>query len=139
MLKKFLDIKLNSFSEKILSYWEKDFELSFEKHFSYLKKNIENQDNYNSKLSEILQQMEIFESENDEENQEDKENENLNSENNNKDSQNQAQSEEEKRENEEDRNGLDGDYDLTESRMDEQLVDTDSDKQRKKINFWKSR
>ncbi len=29
MLKNFLNIKLNSFSEKILSYWEKDFKLSF--------------------------------------------------------------------------------------------------------------
>jgi len=128
MLKNFLGIKLNSFSEKILSYWEKDFKSSFEKHFSYLKKNIENQDNYNSKLSEILQQMKIFESENDDENQENKENENLNNENNNQDSQNQTQNEEEKRK-EEDQNGLDGEYDLNESRIDEQLVDTDSDKQ----------
>ena len=48
MLKKFLGIKLNSLSEKILSYWEEDFKSSFEKHLSYLNKNIENQENYNS-------------------------------------------------------------------------------------------
>ena len=128
MLKNFLNIKLNSLSEEILSYWEKDFKSSFEKHLSYLNKNIENQEKYNSKLSEILQQMEIFDSENDNENQENKENENLNNENNNQDNQNQAQNEEEKIQ-EEDKNGLDGDYDLSKSRMDEQLVDTDSDKQ----------
>ena len=128
MLKNFLNIKLNSLSEEILSYWEKDFKSSFEKHLSYLSKNIENQEKYNSKLSEILQQMEIFDSENDNENQENKENENLNNENNNQDNQNQAQNEEEKIQ-EEDKNGLDGDYDLSKSRMDEQLVDTDSDKQ----------
>ena len=127
MLKNFLNIKLNSLSEEILSYWEKDFKSSFEKHLSYLNKNIENQEKYNSKLSEILQQMEIFDSENDNENQENKENENLNNENNNQDNQNQAQNEEEKIQ-EEDKNGLDGDYDLSKSRMDEQLVDTDSDK-----------
>ncbi len=124
MLKNFLNIKLNSLSEEILSYWEKDFKSSFEKHLSYLSKNIENQEKYNSKLSEILQQMEIFDSENDNENEENKENEN---ENNNQDNQNQTQNEEERIQ-EEDKNGLDGDYDLSKSRMDEQLVDTDSDK-----------
>ena len=127
MLKNFLDIKLNSLSEKILGYWEKDFKSSFDKHLNYLNKNIENQENYSSKLSEILQQMEIFESENDDEKQENKENENLNNENNNQDNQNQAKDEQEKRQ--EDQNGLDGDYDLNESIMNEQLVDTDSKKQ----------
>ncbi len=129
MLKNFLDIKLNSLSEKILSYWEKDFKSSFEKHLNYLNKNIENQENYNSKLSEILQKMEIFESENDDEKQEDNENENLNNENNNQDDQNKSQDEQEKRREEESQNGMDGDYDLNESIMNEQLVDTDSDKQ----------
>jgi len=128
MLKNFLDIKLNTLSEKILGFWEKDFKLSFEEHLSYLKKNIENQENFNSKLSEILQQMEIFESENDDEKQENKENENLNNENNNEDNQSQAQDKQEKKE-EENQNGIDGDFDLNESMMDEQLVDTDSNKQ----------
>ena len=129
MLKNFLGIKLNSLSEKILSYWEKDFKSSFEKHLSYLNKNIENQDNYSSKLSQILEQMEIFDSENDEKNQEDKDNENLNNENNNQDNQAQSQDEQEKRQQEEDQSGLDGDFDISESVMDEQLVDTDSDKE----------
>ena len=91
MLKNFLDIKLNSLSEKILSYWEKDFKSSFEKHLLYLNKNIENQEKYNAKFSEILKKMEIFDSENDEENKENKENENLNNENNNQDNEKQAQ------------------------------------------------
>ena len=129
MLKNFLDIKLNSLSEKILGYWEKDFKSSFEKHLKYLNKNIENQENYNSKLSEILQKMEIFESENDDEKQEDNENENLNNENNNQDDQNKSRDEQEKKREEESQNGIDGDYDLNESIMNEQLVDTDSDKQ----------
>ena len=129
MLKNFLDIKLNPLSEKILGYWEKDFKSSFEKHLNYLNENIENQENYNSKLSEILQKMEIFESENDDEKQEDNKNENLNNENNNQDDQNKAQDEQEKRREEESQNGIDGDYDLNESIMNEQLVDTDSDKQ----------
>jgi len=129
MLKKFLGIKLNSLSEKILGYWEKDFVSSFDKHLSYLNKNIENQENYSSKLSEILQKMEIFDSDDDDEKQDNNENENLNNENNNQDNQNQAQDEQEKKQEEESQNGIDGDYDLNESIMNEQLVDTDSNKQ----------
>ncbi len=129
MLKNFLGIKLNSLSEKILSFWEKDFKSSFEKHLLYLNENIENQEKYNSKFSEILQKMEIFDSENDEDKQENKENENLNNENNNQDNENKKQGEEENRKQEEDQNGLDDDYDFNELNMDEQLVDTDSEKQ----------
>ena len=129
MLKNFMKIKLNPFSEKILSYWEKNLKSSFEEHLLYLKKNIENQENYNSKFSEILQQMEIFDSENEDSKQENKENENLNNENNNQDNENKKQGEEENRKQEEDQNGLDADYDFNELNMDEQLVDTDSEKQ----------
>ena len=129
LLKNFLGIKLNSLSEKILSFWEKDFKSSFEKHLLYLNENIENQEKYNSKFSEILQKMEIFDTENDEDKQENKENENLNNENNNQDNENKKQGEEENRKQEEDQNGLDADYDFNELNMDEQLVDTDSEKQ----------
>ena len=129
MMKKFLDIKLNTLSEKVLSYWEKDFESSFEKHLSYLNKNVENQDNYNSKFSEILKQMEIFDTEDDNENKENQDSENLNNENKDQENQNQAQGEEEQKKQEESQNGLDSEYDLNEFKMDEQLVDTDSDKQ----------
>ncbi len=129
MLKNFLDIKLNSLSEKILGYWEKDFISSFEKHLTYLNKNIENQENYNSKLSEILQNMEIFDSENDDEKQDNNENDDSNNQNNDQDNQNQARDEQEKKQEEESQSGIDGDYDLNESIMNEQLVDTDSSKQ----------
>ncbi len=129
MLKKFMGIKLNSLSEKILGYWEKDFQTSFEEHINYLKKNIENQDNYSSKLSEILQKMEIFESENDENDEDNKENEKLNNENNNDENQNQAKDEQKKSQEEESQNGLEGEYDINDSIMNEQLVDTDSNKQ----------
>ncbi len=129
MMKKFLDIKLNTLSEKVLSYWEKDFESSFEKHLSYLNKNVENQDNYNSKFSEILKQMEIFDSEDDNENKENQDSENLNNENREQENQNQDQGEEEQKKQEESQNGLDSEYDLNEFKMDEQLMDTDSDKQ----------
>ena len=124
MLKNFLGIKLNSLSKKILSFWEKDFQSSFDEHLSYLNNNLENQEVYNSKFSEILQQMKIFNSENDDEKQE-----NENNNNNNQDNQNQTQGEDEKKQQDKDQNGLDADCDLNEFRMDEQLVDTDSEEQ----------
>ena len=127
MLKNFLGIKLNSLSKTILNFWEKDFQSSFDEHLSYLNNNLENQEVYNSKFSEILQQMKIFNSENDDEKQDKQENENNN--NNNQDNQNQTQGEDEKKQQDKDQNGLDADCDLNKFRMDEQLVDTDSEEQ----------
>ena len=128
MLKNFFDIKLIPLSEKILSFWENDFKTSLDKHLNYLNKNLENQEIYNSKFSQLLQEMEIFKSENydEEENQknEDEQDNNLN-----RDAENESQSDQEKSQQEQDQNGIDADYDLDEYRMDEQLVDTDSDKQ----------
>ena len=124
MLKKFLNIKLNTFSSKILSFWEKDFNSSFDDHINFLYKNVENQEIYNSKFSKLLEDMNIFESENEQnENQENQEN------NENTNNQNQSEEEQEKNKQEENQNGLDGDYDFDDYSMDEQLVDTDSEKQ----------
>ena len=64
MLKKFFNIKLNPLSNKILSFWEKEFNSALDKHINFLSQNIEKQENYNSKFSKILQEMDIFESEN---------------------------------------------------------------------------
>ena len=136
MLKNFFDIKLIPLSEKILSFWENDFKTSLDKHLNYLNKNLENQEIYNSKFSQLLQEMEIFKSENydEEENQknEDEQDNNLN-----RDSKNENQDDQEKGQQEQDQNGIDGDYDLDEYRMDEQLVGTDLDKQSSETVFQK--
>ena len=136
MLKNFFDIKLIPSSEKILSFWENDFKISLDKHLNYLNKNLENQEIYNSKFSQLLQEMEIFKSENydEEENQknEDEQDNNLN-----RDAENESQSDQEKSQQEQDQNGIDADYDFDEYRMDEQLVDTDSDKQSSETVFQK--
>ena len=60
MLKKFYGIKLNTTSDEMLDLWEKDFDQVIEKHINFLKENLEFQNKYSSKFSEILQQMEIF-------------------------------------------------------------------------------
>ena len=73
MLKKFYKLELNSLSSKILSYWEKDFNFSIDKHKDFLSQNFENQEKYSSKFSEILENMDVFSSENDENKEEDNE------------------------------------------------------------------
>ena len=137
MLKNFFDIKLIPSSEKILSFWENDFKTSLDKHLNYLNKNLENQEIYNSKFSQLLQEMEIFKSENYDERKKIKKmrmNKIIIS---NRDFENENQDDQEKSQQEQDQNGIDADYDLDEYRMDEQLVDTDSDKQSSETVFQK--
>ena len=75
MLKNFLNIKLNTISSKILKFWEKEFNSSLNNHIKFLHDNIENQEAYNSKFSEILEEMGIFDFENEkQENEENSEN-----------------------------------------------------------------
>ena len=75
MLKNFYNIKLNSLSSKMLNFWEKDFDQSINKHINFLKNNFENQNIYSSKFSKILQEMDIFQTEDNEEDKEDNQNE----------------------------------------------------------------
>jgi len=123
MLKKFFNIKLNPLSNKILSFWEQEFNSSFDNHINFLNQNLENQENYNSKFSEILEKMNIFNSEKDKE-QDNQQNEQGNdSENNSKN-----QDKEEKRKQDDSKVGTDSDKDIDEFKIDEQLVDTESKK-----------
>ena len=73
--------------------------------------------------------MGIFDSENSDENEENQQNENEQDDNQNRDTENESQGDREKSQQEQDQDGIDADYDLDEYRMDEQLVDTDSDQQ----------
>ena len=129
MLKNFFDIKLNSLSENILKFWEKDFDSSFSKHINYLKKNIENQKNYNSKFSEILESMDILTSEKNEDDKQNEENNNQQEENPNKDASDKSEGDQENNDVVEDQNGIDMDYDISQHEINEQLVDTDSEKE----------
>ena len=126
MLKKFLKIKLNSFAENILSFWEKEFNNSLDDHVDFLNKNIENQEVYNSKFSEIFSKMNIFNNENDNDKNESQKNENDSSDDN---EDNESENNQEKSKQDENENSMDSSYDLNEYKMDEQLVDTDSEKQ----------
>ena len=127
MLKNFFNISLNSLSKKILNFWENDFKSKLDEHLEFLIKNLENQEVYNSKFSKILQEMDIFESDNENEDQ-NQQNDNEKDNDPNK-QQDDSQNEQEKRQEEQDQNGIDGDYDFSDYKMDEQLVDTDSNKE----------
>ena len=129
MLKNFLNIKLNTLSTKILSFWKRDFDSSLSNHIKFLYKNIENQEIYNSKFSEILEKMNIFDTQNENEENESQENENNENYNNEQD---QSEEEQEKNKQDENQNRIDAYNDLNEYSMNEQLVDTDSEKQSSK-------
>ncbi len=126
MLKNYFKIKLNPLCEKILNFWNKDFDKVFSKHLDYLTKNLENQDKYNSKFSELIQQMEVFDVEDNEEQEQTDENE---QDNNPRNDDNSESNNDENSKEEESEQGAETDYDVNEFRMDEQLVDTDSDQQ----------
>ena len=71
MLNKFFKLELNDVSSKMLSFWEKDFTSSIDKHLDFLNENLENQDDYGLKFSEILENMDVFNSNNNEDSEDD--------------------------------------------------------------------
>ncbi len=126
MLNKLMNVSLSESAKKILSYWKDDFEKSLDKHINFLKENAENQEIYNSKISEILQNMEIFESEEENKKEEQKEDEQDN--NNSKDDQKTDSGESQEREEEDSINeGVDSSDEMNEFRLDEQLGNDDAE------------
>ncbi len=126
MLKKFHNLKLNEISNKILSFWENDFDKSINEHVKFLKENLENQNNYSSKFSEILQKMDIFHNEDNEQTKED--NQEDGQKNPSNDDQN-SDHENERDENQENDTSasLDADYNIDEYKLDEKFIDTDQE------------
>ncbi len=139
MIKNFHGIKLNDLSNKILNFWEKEFDQSITKHLEFLKKNIENQEIYSTRFSEILEKMDIFETE-DTENQKENDDETQNKSSENNEENNTDEQKGEKYDEESDAS-VDADYNIDDVKLDEQLMDTDTNKdgseeimQRKNLN-----
>ncbi len=128
MLKNFHNIKLNSLSNNMLRFWEKDFEKAISKHIKFLKENLEFQNNYSLKFSEILQEMEIL---NNDEKVDNNENDKDNDQNNPSNDDQNAEQEDLKDQNqqEEAEASLDADYDIDEYKLDDQLADNETEKQ----------
>ena len=128
MLKNFHQIKLSPLTSRMLNFWEKDFEQSIEKHKKFLQENMEDQNNYSSRFSKILEEMNIFQSDEDDEKRE--ENQDQGQDNPSNDNQN-KDTEDNKEENndQETQATLDADYNVDEFNLDEQLSDDESDEQ----------
>ena len=128
MLKKFHGVKLNSLTNNMLNFWENDFNQAIEKHIEFLKKNVESQNKFSSKFSEILKEMDIFQNDENEETKEENQDDGQNNPSND-DQENNDEDKKEQNKDEETEASLDSDYDIDEYRLDEQLVDTNSDQQ----------
>jgi len=126
MLNKFFNLKLNTESSKILSFWEKDFNSSIGKHIGFLIENMENQNNYSSKFSEILESMDVLSS-NDEKNEEENNEENDEKDNKSKNDDSDKSGEQDKEDKQDDSlSSLDAGFDLNDQQIDEQSEDSDS-------------
>ncbi len=128
MLKNFHKIKLNPLTTKMLNFWEKDFEDAIEKHKEFLLKNLEDQNIYSSKFSEILEEMDIFQSEDEDERKEENQDQGQDNPSNEDENNNKEDNKDEKDENVSEAS-LDADYSIDEFNFDEQLSDTESDEQ----------
>ena len=128
MLKNFHQIQLNSLTTKMLNFWEKDFENSIGKHKKFLQDNLNDQNNYSSRFLKILEEMDIFQS--DQEDEKKEENQNQGQDNPSNDDQN-KESENTRDENDEQeaQASLDVDYNVDEFNLDEQLLDSESNEQ----------
>ena len=128
MLKNFHKIKLNPLTTKMLNFWEKDFEDAIEKHKEFLLKNLEDQNIYSSKFSEILEEMDIFQSEDEDERKEENQDQGQDNPSNEDENNDKEDNKDEKDENVSEAS-LDADYSVEEFNFDEQLSDTESDEQ----------
>ncbi len=126
MLKNFHKIELNALTSRMLNFWEKDFENSIEKHKEFLMNNLEDQNTYSSKFSQIFEEMDIFQ--NDENDEKEEENQYQDQENPSNDDEN-SDNEDNKDENndQETQASLDADFSVDEFNLDEQFNEVESD------------
>ena len=127
MTNKFFDVKLSPGNKEILQFWENDFNKSIDKHLSFLKANLENQEIYNNKFSEILESMDIFENDDttEKENDEKDDTQDQNNPNNNEDKENEQSSKSSEDENIS--QGMDSEDDVNEFRLDDQLANENNE------------
>ena len=126
MLKKFFNLNLNAESSKMLSFWEKDFNSSIEKHIHFLNKNVEDQNNYGSKFSEIFESMQVLSSNNKKNEEENNEKDNDQDDQSKNNDDNNSDKEGEKNKQDDIQSSLDAGFDLSDQQMSEHLEDSDS-------------
>ncbi len=125
MMEKFFKLNLSEISIKVLGYWKKDFDKNFNNHLNYLIENFENQENYNSKFSQLLEKMDIFENDQNQEINQSQDNQNQSNNDTSKDEENNnKQSSQEKPS--EDQLSVETDYDVNQFRMEEDTEQSDN-------------
>ena len=129
MLKKIFNLNINKDCEKVLSFWHKELHEAFDNYIQFFQDNLKNQKEYNSKVAEILKDMDLFE--NNDETQNDNENQDNEdgTENNNENPEQDSDQDQGSPETKEDSKGVDSDYDFAEHQLEENLVDTDKEKE----------
>ena len=128
MLKNFHNIKLNSTTVKMLNVWEKDFDKFVFNHIEFLKKNLSDQNTYSAHFSKILEEMDIFEPDDNKNHNEENQEDNQDSPSNENDDSH-SQDKTDRDQHEETDESLDSEYDIDQYKLDEKLMESDSEKQ----------
>ena len=124
ILEKFFKLNLNKLSLQILSQWRNDFDKNFKDHLSYLEKNLEYQDKYNSKFSQLLEKMELFENTKDQESSQKKDQQNA-ANNERVDKNDDEENKESAQQESDDQLSAETDYDVNQFRMEEDSEQTE--------------
>ena len=118
IIEKFFKLNLSEISLKTLSYWRKDFDKNFDNHLNYLIENFENQENYNSKFSQLLEKMDIFENNQNQESNQNQDNQNQSNNDTSGDEENNDKQDSQDKVSE-DQLSVETDYDVNQFRMEE--------------------
>ena len=118
IIEKFFKLNLSEISQKTLSYWRKDFDKNFDNHLNYLLDNLENQENYNSKFSQLLEKMDIFENDQNQESNQNQDNQNQSNNDTSGDEENNGKQDSQDKVNE-DQLSVETDYDVNQFRIED--------------------
>ena len=118
IIEKFFKLNLSEISQKTLSYWRKDFDKNFDNHLNYLIDNFENQENYNSKFSQLLEKMDIFENDQNQESNQNQDDQNQSNNDTSADEENNDKQDSQDKASE-DQLSVETDYDVNQFRMEE--------------------
>ena len=125
LIKNFYNTNLSNLSKEVLSFWEKTFDEKIKEKINFFRKNIYNQENFNSTFSKLIESMDIGESA-EEKNKEDKETKDNNQNNNNENDQD-NQSDKEEKNSEAVNNSIESEFDLSKIDMEESLIDSQTE------------
>jgi len=118
IIEKFFKLNLSEIAQKTLGYWRKDFDKNFDNHLNYLIDNFENQENYNSKFSQLLEKMDIFENDQNQESNQNQDNQNQSNNDTSGDEENNDKQDSQDKVSE-DQLSVETDYDVNQFRMEE--------------------